>query len=264
MILEPMTKEEIEKIFDSTAMKVLEFYIRRSLFSQPEILPGQEIQPIQIPKEHIEQWLVQAIGGEHVGGGSYPVDVIRERFGADAKMLSCKLTSAGRLADSESGEASIAQKFSDAGNNLDQLFDTKQYGKALSEYIHIFKNKIESVVAERNLDEIYYFFILREGVYLHLCGFKVNIEMIDSISVLRHTDKNIWASNFISEKYGSVRLYKSKKRLELRLRPKALQKDGYFITFDTLYSVTTANLREIVESDKLEKHINELVKKYYS
>ena len=31
----------------------------KSIFSQPEKLPGQEDLPIHIPKEHIEQWICQ-------------------------------------------------------------------------------------------------------------------------------------------------------------------------------------------------------------
>lgn len=63
------------------------------MFSQPERIIGQDILPIQVPKEHLEQWVVQAIGALPVSAGNYGVDVIKEgEFGADIKMLSCKIS----------------------------------------------------------------------------------------------------------------------------------------------------------------------------
>ena len=44
----------------------------------------------EIPKEHIEQWFVQALNAQSVGAGSYPVDILMpNQYGADVKMLSC-------------------------------------------------------------------------------------------------------------------------------------------------------------------------------
>ena len=58
-----------------------------------------------------------------VGAGSYPVDVIKDgEYGADIKMLSCKLTKTGDVSNSLSGEASLGQKFEDGDTTLDELF----------------------------------------------------------------------------------------------------------------------------------------------
>ena len=49
-----------------------------SLFAQPEVHKDKESLPIQIPKEHLEQWFVQALQIEAVGAGSYPIDILKK------------------------------------------------------------------------------------------------------------------------------------------------------------------------------------------
>ncbi len=62
-----------------------------SLFAQPEVYTDKPSLPIQIPKEHLEQWFVQALQVESVGAGSYPIDILKpNEWGADVKMLSIK------------------------------------------------------------------------------------------------------------------------------------------------------------------------------
>ena len=74
LVLTPMSKSELNDFFDDDSLKVIQFFLRKSLISQPEVLPEQKKLPIQIPKEHIEQWIVQALNARPVGSGSYPVD----------------------------------------------------------------------------------------------------------------------------------------------------------------------------------------------
>ena len=53
-VLNPMTKEELLDIMDENANNIMKYFIKKSLFSQPEILPEQSSRAAQIPKEHIE------------------------------------------------------------------------------------------------------------------------------------------------------------------------------------------------------------------
>ena len=62
MIITPLLKNELERIFDNNAQEVLRYFIFKAVLSQPELIPGQPKLPIQIPKEHIEQWGVQSLG----------------------------------------------------------------------------------------------------------------------------------------------------------------------------------------------------------
>tara|TARA_Y100000748_G_scaffold63965_1_gene51669 strand:+ start:1570 stop:1755 length:186 start_codon:yes stop_codon:yes gene_type:complete len=55
MIITPLTKKELENIFNNNAQEVLRYFIFKAVLSQPELIPDQLKLPIQIPKEHIEQ-----------------------------------------------------------------------------------------------------------------------------------------------------------------------------------------------------------------
>lgn len=261
MVLTPLSKEELESIFDEYSLIVIRHFINKAIFSQPELLPNQKELPIQIPKEHIEQWIVQAIGGESVGAGNYPVDVIKNNlFGADVKMLSCKVDpETGELLNKESGETSLAQKFKDAGSNLDVLFANKQYEEILDGFKIIVKDKLESVKFEKNLDDIYYFFILRAKNKFHLCGLKVNLEKIDDVGVIRATNDSVYASNYIDSDLGNVKVYKAKKRLELRLKPKRWVDDDLVITFEMNPVYREVNLRDFVVNGVLEEYQKEII-----
>lgn len=90
MMLKPLNKAELEELFDERSLEVLRFYIKKAMIAQPEPLIGQNPLAIQVPKEHIEQWIVQSIGGKPVGAGSYPVDIVHGNYGIDVKMLAAK------------------------------------------------------------------------------------------------------------------------------------------------------------------------------
>ena len=261
MVLTPLSKKELESIFDESSLIVIKHLIKKAIFSQPELLPNQKELPIQIPKEHIEQWIVQAIGGEAVGAGSYPVDVIKNNlFGADVKMLSCKVNpETGELLNKESGETSLAQKFRDAGSNLDVLFANKKYDEILDGFKLIVKDKLESVKLERKLDNIYYFFILRAKNKFHLCGLRVNLEEIGNVSVIRATNDSVYASNYIDSALGNVKVYKAKKRLELRLKPKRWVDDDLVITFEIHPVYREVNLRDFVVKGVLDVYQKEII-----
>lgn len=265
-VIKPMDKASLEKFFDSEAQKVIRFYIAKSLFAQPETLDTQGNLPIHIPKEHIEQWAVQALGVSSVGAGSYPVDVINEsgvRWGADIKMLSCKVNE-GELTRAESGETSLSQKFTGAGNMLDAMFNDKKYHKIIQDFVEIYSNKMHTVMKEKNLNDVYYFFLLRAGTKFYICGMKIFLNNLKHVKYLRNTNKNVWTENFLEEKYGSVRVFQSKKRMELRLRPKQWKDDDLLIEFDTNGLIPTTNIKSIInQPTKLKEHIDVLINELY-
>lgn len=261
MVLTPLTRKELENIFDESSLLTIEFLIKKSLFAQPELLPNQKLLPIQIPKEHIEQWIVQAIGGEAVGAGSYPVDVIKgKEFGADVKMLSCKVNlETKELLNYVSGETSLAQKFKDAGDNLDNLFANHQYEEILDGFKIIVKEKLEKVKRDKKVDNIYYFFILRAMNTFYLCGLKVNLEEISNVSVGKVTRDSVFADNYIDSKLGNVKVYKAKKRLELRLIPKKWVDSDLVIKFEMKPVYREVSLRGLVENNLLDDYKDEIV-----
>ena len=73
---------------------------------------------------------MQALNVTPVGAGSFPVDVISsDGWGADVKMLSCKVKD-DKLATGESGETSLCGKvFTGICSDLDTLFLDEDYNK---------------------------------------------------------------------------------------------------------------------------------------
>lgn len=262
-MLRPLNLNELREIFDQTALNVLDFCMKKSLLAQPERIVGQQQLPIQVPKEHIEQWVVQAIGAIPVGAGSYPVDIVKPgEFGADIKMLSCKINAYGELSDTTSGETSLAQKFTDAGVNLDIAFANKNYDAIASDWCEILKAKLGRVYVEQGVDTIYYIFILRASTKFYLCATEVNFNEIDKIIANKNksTATSVFLDNVIDDNFGNAKVYKSKKRLELRLKPKYWVDNNFVIPFDfSNYMTPMINLRDLVENNRVQEYLNWLV-----
>ena len=227
MIITPLPKNKLESFFNKDAKEVLSYYIFKAVLSQPELIPDQSELPIQVPKEHIEQWGVQSLGLNSIGAGSYPIDLIDNngKFGADIKMLSWN----GK--GGESGETSLGQKF--AGSDLDSLFVNKKYDKIIRTWEEILTNKFNTEFSKYiNLKDIYYFIFIRDGKKFHVCGMEVNTKNFNNMSVAKFSNASVWVDNFIEDQYGSIKIYKAKKRMEHRLRPQKWITDKLVITFD--------------------------------
>ncbi|MHC9387731.1 hypothetical protein ACYZFP_02225 [Clostridioides difficile] len=259
MFLEPLRYNELREIFDEEAEKVIQFFIKKSLISQPEAMLGQMPIPVQVPKEHIETWVVQAIGGTPTGAGSYPVDILKAgEFAADVKMMACKMTSSGELANSDSGETSLAQKFTNTGDSLDDAFKNKEYQAIVDGWKDIIFNKLDKVRRDHNINRIYYIFILRADKKFYLCATKVNVDEIYNIEASRAGDSSIFISNLINENFGNAKIYKAKKRLELRLRPKYWVECKCCMDFNLNIVIPPKNIRDLVEKGNLDEYTDYL------
>ncbi|ONI46369.1 hypothetical protein AN641_01645 [Candidatus Epulonipiscioides gigas] len=269
MILNPLASQELDMIFDNTSLEVLKLCIKKCIIAQPERLLGQPVLPIQVPKEHIEQWVVQAVGGTPVGAGSYPVDIITEnaygKYAIDIKMLSCKVNSSGTLSNTTSGETSLAQKFIGPGIDLDTSFHNKQYEQIVTEWINILENKFRKVNREHGINNIYYIFVLRADNKFYLCATKVNTDNIKNMKAnpQKTTKESIFIENIINDNFGNAKIYKAKKRLELRLKPKYWVDNNLVKTFDfSHYIPPTINLRQIVETKKQVQYFQDITAKF--
>lgn len=264
MVLTKFSQNELKEIFDDTAIKVIHFYLKRALMAQPERISGQNTLPIQIPKEHLEQYIVQAIGGSGVGAGSYGVDVINDDFGADIKMLSTGYNN-GKL-KKDSGETSLAQNFKDTGVSLDTLFENQEWNTILEGWTEIITHKLNKVFIEHpNVKHIYYFIIIRDYSNFHLCGLKVNLDELENVIPLKKPNGQIHASstslyldNFIDSNLGNVKIYRSKKRLELRLHPKYWFENNLTLEFNLDYNNPILDARTLIEENKTEEYLKNL------
>lgn len=259
LVIKPLKQIELVNFLDDKARDIIKYFIIKSLFSQPETKIGQKNLPIQIPKEHIEQWFTQALNVKPVGAGSYPVDIYndREHWGADIKMLNIKVDDLGNVRNLESGEASLGQNFSDAGINLDVLFSSKNYEEIKDKWVRLYKKKYGDLKKDYPfIKKVFYFFILRPGVQkvgtdFYFAGAVLNLKNLNSVSVdkERTTNNSVFLNNFISSDYGNTKIYKAKKRLELRIRPKKWIDNNKAIKITTSFNPNRIDLRE--------KNINE-------
>ncbi len=266
-VLSPMSLIDLQEYFDEKAIKVIQFYLRKAWYSQPELIPGQKDIPFQAPKEHIEQWAVQALGVEPSGAGSYPVDIIKAGiWGADVKGLKCKALKNGSFGAGTSGETSLAQKFK-VEKDLDDLFNAGAYDEIILTYGSIIKLKLNQAKREKKLKNIFYFFLLNKLDDFYLCGLRVYINGLDHIKPLRHTNKAVWADKFIAADLGEMKVYKSKKRFELRLRPRGWADRGLLLKLDLPFEPYSysLNMRDVVaKKGSVSAHIDKLNKRYHS
>jgi hypothetical protein len=268
-ILKPLAKEELNNFFSKHSLKVFQYFMNTSLFAQPEVYKDKESLPIQIPKEHLEQWFVQALQVESVGAGSYPIDILKpNEWGADVKMLSCKVDKNDNLGNGDSGETSLAQKFVGTGISLDEMFKQEQYQEIINGWTAIWKDKLVNVKSEKNIEKLYYFFFLRgSSKESYICAFEVNSESINTTTITQR-DKNseikqsVFLNGVIDAKYGNAKIYKAKKRLELRLKPKNLLDDGFLIAIPTEIPTKEDIYQLVQDEEKFDGYVRDKLDRF--
>lgn len=252
-VINPLSNKELLGFLDDKSKNIIKYFLIKSLFAQPEPKIGQRQLPIQIPKEHIEQWFTQSLDVKPVGAGSYPIDIYNERdkWGADIKMLNIKLNNSGQVSNSDSGEASLGQKFEGPGIHLDAMFANGKYVEIKNSWIKLYSEKYESLNKTYKIKRIYYFFILRPGTQIggadfYFTGAVLNLKNLNNVNVnkKRTTKKSVFLDDFIDNEYGNTKIYKAKKRLELRLHPKKWIDNNSALKITTSFISKNVNLRE--------------------
>jgi hypothetical protein len=158
--------------------------------------------------------------GKRVGKGSGPIDVENDNIGIDVACL-C-------LNGNTTNEKSLGQKFKgDGGNLLDIHFSNEKHTLALDLYVNEMKNKFSKIEKDT-----YYFILISNKTDIYLSIFSINPKSLLFVksSGFSSQRKSIKTSGFIDNKYGNVILYKSKKRLELRLNRYVLEHSHHLFT----------------------------------
>jgi hypothetical protein len=162
-----------------------------------------------------EYYIAKASGGLHIGGGHCPMDVKASNGdGIDVMCVSFK--------GSQTNEKSIMQNFDVSGKDLDSLFSEGKHDEAIRLFMVDLKKKFAKVKADKGLEEFYYISFTSTKTNVYLTAFKIDPTAIDTVEsggfrVGPKGNKNILFKNFIDPAVGTVVLYKSKKRIELRL-----------------------------------------------
>ena len=274
----PLSKDALAQIFEEKAQLIIRYYIAKCLFAEPDPINNSSEVSFRVPNEHAEQWIAQAIGGQRIGAGSYPIDVLDSKtsFGCDIAVLTAKTLVSGELAGSTSGEKSIGQKFSDetwaGGHSLDELFNQERINEIAENSNNIFFKKFNGIKNDYpTIQNIYYFFLIIHSIKnkIYLSGLNLNIDNKQEIGNPERVNpgselKSVRLDNFIDGRYGEVKTYKSKKRMELRLRPKNLVDDNLCLIFDTqkdrrnrfLRNFDRDELIKLFEEQSLEQNFN--------
>ena len=270
MVLEEVKLDELNKIFDENSKEVINYLLQRTVLAYPEFLPGQNDTALYLEKKQCEQWIVQALGLKPVGEGSYPIDGISDKNGYDVSSLAVAQTKAG-LMNTQSGEKSLGQKFADvnfgeAGDNFDNLFQSSDYDKIILAWKKILKKKWNKAITDHNLENLYLVNLLlyKPKKKLYVVLFKINIAKINDMQKGKPSKASIFIKNFIDDELGNLKIYKSKKRMELRLKPREIiEKRKYFLSFNIDSKVGSKNLREILKNkNKKNKYLLKETKKF--
>ena len=276
MVLEEVKIDELNKIFDKNSKNVFDFLLQRTVISYPEFLPGQNNTALYLEKKQCEQWVVQSLGLKPVGEGSYPIDGINDKNGYDVSSLALGQTPTGKM-KKQTGEKSLSQKFEDENfgdenDNLDSLFNSEKYDEIIKAWKNILKKKWEGTIKDQNLNDLYLINLIlyKPENKLMIFLLKINLNNLDEVTKGKVSPKktSVWFNNFIDEKFGNVKVYKSKKRVELRICPQEFIKNKSFLNFDINNKIDTKNLREIFENkNKKNKYLlkqSKRIKKFFS
>lgn len=165
------------------------------------------------------EWMVKkSVNGVLISSGNSAMDVV---VSGDKSIDVGTLC----LSGSQTNEKSIMQKFTeDVANNLDRLFENEDYENIVESFRDSYKIKINNFCEENeNIKKLYYLIFISTNQNIYLTGFKLNKENIDNIKFDCSIKKSVKIKNVIEPNYGNAKIYKSKKRIELRFTKETIQ-----------------------------------------
>ena len=211
----------VVKSGDFIDLKKLSNYIKTDFEGIRGYMAKEEGANLKIESDVSEYMIAKCIDkGERVGKGNGPIDVENDNIGIDVACL-C-------LDGNNTNEKSLGQKFKgEGGNSLDIHFEDKKHELALHLYVNEMKNKFREIKKD-----IYYFIFIstKKDIYLSILSINPKSLLFVKSSGFSSQGKSIKTSGFIDNKYGNVILYKSKKRLELRLNRCVLEHSHHLFT----------------------------------
>jgi hypothetical protein len=211
---------EICKIPDSLNIEQMKKLIKGYMEPRKEYYQSDK-RPCMYEDDFSEYHTALCTGGIRIGGGSCGMDVkTGMNEGIDTM---CVI-----MNKPHSNEKSLIQNFSESGENLDHLFHEKNHITAVGLFVENYSKKLLKCKTDKSLNELYILAFISTNTEVHMICFKINLGNLKNVSsggFVGNKDKsvNIIVNNFINSTYGNVRLYKSKKRMELRLHRAILQ-----------------------------------------
>ena len=156
-ILKFLPATEIEtKFFRPKTKDVIEYLLKKMLFSQPELGIDDKPQSVQITKEFLESWIAQGLNLRKIASGNYPIDVYSETgyYGIDVKFMSVS-NPLSKSKELMTNESSLLQNFKEGGIDLDMNFSQKQSDVILNKWKILLTQKMKRVTDIHSLKNIY-------------------------------------------------------------------------------------------------------------
>uniref|UniRef100_A0A6C0ABW4 Uncharacterized protein n=1 Tax=viral metagenome TaxID=1070528 RepID=A0A6C0ABW4_9ZZZZ len=190
-----LLKKYIKNYFENSSIK--------------KFIDSNEINLI-IPYELSELWIKDSIKGKISGRGNGSFDVIKDNIGIEIACMNFNATKT-------SNEKSIIQIFN--SDDLDKLFEQNKE----MEIMNIFKQAITKKYNNK-IEKIYYIFLLTSLKNIYLTIFKFDKTKIIDLKSNKFLKKSLIIDGFINKEEGTTKIYKSKKRFEIRLRNNILNR----------------------------------------
>lgn len=199
-------------------------------------------------EDEFSEWFIEKVtGGEQIGKGHIAMDV---KTGAgDGVDVFCII-----MNKLESNEKSLIQNFKKTGKDLDILFKEQKFADAIQMFMTNYKEKLEEVVRTKRMRALYYLGFISTVDEVFLVNFKINVEHIQHVGVKKATKGgvSIFLKNFIRPEHGNVKLYKSKKRVELRLS-KAVVEHPHAVSIYKLAAPISSGEGDAIAEEKEEE-----------
>jgi hypothetical protein len=195
----------------------LKLFVKEYMLPRLEYYKSTKTKNLEIESGFSEWWISKISNGIKIGDGNCPFDVLTsDKKGIDV-MCIC-------INGNQSNEKSIIQNFKDSGNNLDNYFKEKKYNEAINIFLQDYNKKLITFINKYKCNELYYLAFISTSKHVYLSSFKININKLENVIVDKTTKeaKSIIIKYFINDIYGNTKLYKNKKRIELRLYKKIL------------------------------------------
>lgn len=198
----------LTKIPDDIDIEILKSYVEKDIKANLEYFSDKNCN-LNVNKEKAE-WMIHksCANSKIIGNGNKPTDIQKEDYGMDIAVL-C-------INGQYSNEKSLIQNFKTIGKDLDTQFTEEKYNDALKLFMYEYKEKHDKL-KEYGIGKNYYLVFLCNKSNIYLICLDTNMDMCNNVKIKKITETSIMIDNFIDEKVGTVKLYKSKKRLELRI-----------------------------------------------
>lgn len=213
--LVPIKRDSLEKILGNNFQQTFQNEMEKIIYPLRKYL--SKGYPLSLGKEIWEYVVCESLeNAVWHGAGNSVIDVKFNNIGCDIKSIS--------IGDgSHTTEASLFQTFKETTSNY---FEKNKSEELWTLFVDGWQNKVQSV------DDYCLLIIVRskETLDCSICGFMLSGDKVSySIDNCIMSNSYMKINSLIDYEYADVKIYKSKTRLEIRLKRNFTQNSDYFL-----------------------------------